>query len=133
MTRARRVWLIAAAVVLAVAIAAAILTRFPSGSRAAAPKGPTAITVTTAPVVAKSVPVKLTAIGNVGSDQAIPALVRAIGVRSFFRRKKARAIKERGVGALTRIGSAKAISALENAGKTGDRLLKTLIRNRTKT
>jgi Barrel-sandwich domain of CusB or HlyD membrane-fusion len=58
MTRARRVWLIAA-VVLAVAIAAAILTRFPSGSRAAAPKGPAAITVTTAPVVVRSMPVKL--------------------------------------------------------------------------
>jgi membrane fusion protein, multidrug efflux system len=65
MTRARRIWLIAAAVVLAVAIAAAILTRFPSGSRASAPKGPPAVPVSIATVVRKDVPVRIHAIGNV--------------------------------------------------------------------
>jgi multidrug efflux system membrane fusion protein len=79
MTRARRVWLIAAVVVLAVAIAAAILTRFPSGSRAAAPKGPAAITVTTAPVEVKSIPVKLYAIGNVEPDTSVAVRARVDG------------------------------------------------------
>ena len=78
MTRARRVWLIAA-IVVAVAIAAAILTRFPSGSRAAAPKGPSAVTVTTAPVVVKNVPFRLYAIGNVEPVTSVAVRARVDG------------------------------------------------------
>jgi membrane fusion protein, multidrug efflux system len=78
MTRARRVWLIAA-IVFAVAIAAAILIRFPSGSRAAAPKAPPAVTVSTAPVVVKSTPVKLYAIGNVEPDTSVAVRARVDG------------------------------------------------------
>lgn len=70
----------------------------------------------------------LTALGTVGSDDAIPSLVAAIKVRSFWRRKKARAIKERGVNALGRIGSAKAQDALAGAAKTGDRSLRKIVR-----
>ncbi len=70
----------------------------------------------------------LTALGTVGSDDAIPSLVAAIGVRSFWRRKKARAIKERGVNALGRIDSARAQAALAGAAKTGDRLLRKIVR-----
>jgi HEAT repeat protein len=70
----------------------------------------------------------LTALGTVGSDDAIPSLVAAIEVRSFWRRKKARAIKERGVTALGRIGSARAQAALAGAAKTGDRSLRKIVR-----
>jgi hypothetical protein len=68
----------------------------------------------------------VTALGVVGSDDAIAPVVTAIQVRSFWRRKKARAIKERGVGALVRIGTAKARAALDEAVKKGDGQLKSL-------
>ena len=68
----------------------------------------------------------LTALGVVGSDEAVAPLAAAIQVRSFWRRKKARAIKERGVAALARIGTPKAKAALEDAAKTGDGQLKSL-------
>jgi HEAT repeat protein len=68
----------------------------------------------------------LTALGVVGSDDAVAPIATAIELRSFWRRKKARAIKERGVGALVRIGSAKAKAALDEAATTGDRALKSL-------
>ena len=74
----------------------------------------------------------LTALGTVGSDDGIPPLVAAIQVRAFWRRKKARAIKERGVNALGRIGSANAQAALANAAKTGDRSLKKVVRAKEK-
>lgn len=78
MTRVQRVWLIAA-VFVAAAIAAAILIRTPSGSRAAAPKGPAAVTVTTAPVVQKTVPFRLTAIGNVEAYTSVAVRARVDG------------------------------------------------------
>jgi hypothetical protein len=70
----------------------------------------------------------LTALGVVGSDEAVEPLVTAIQVRSFWRRKRARAIKERGIGALVRIGSAKAKAAIEQAMTTGDGALKSVAR-----
>jgi hypothetical protein len=68
----------------------------------------------------------LTALGVVGSDDAVAPIATAIELRSFWRRKKARAIKERGVGALVRIGSAKAKAALDDAANSKDRALKSL-------
>jgi HEAT repeat protein len=68
----------------------------------------------------------MTALGVVGSDEAVAPLVRAIQVRSFWRRKKARAVKERGIGALARIGSEKAKAAIAEAATTGDRALKAI-------
>jgi HEAT repeat protein len=70
----------------------------------------------------------LTALGAVGSDEAVAPIVNAIQIRSFWRRKKARAIKERGVGALVRIGGENAKVALEQAATTGDRTLKSIAR-----
>ena len=68
-----------------------------------------------------------TALGAVGSDDAVPPLVdRDAGAESFWRRRKARALKERGVDALVRIGGARATPALDDAAQTGDRQLKTL-------
>lgn len=69
----------------------------------------------------------VTALGAVGSDDAIPSLIAVIQLRSFWRRKKAREIKRRGVTALVRIGSAKAKAAVDEAATTGDRLLKKTI------
>jgi hypothetical protein len=68
----------------------------------------------------------LTALGVVGTDDAVAPLVAAVQVRSFWRRKRARAVKERGVDALVRIGSDRAKAAIDQAGKTGDRALKAL-------
>ena len=78
MTRVRRAWLIAA-ILLLVSIAAAVLVRFPSGSRAAAPKGPAAVTVTTAPVTQKTVPFRLYAIGNVEAYTSVAIRARVDG------------------------------------------------------
>src|SRR3954463_11083228 len=78
MTRARRVWLLAA-IVVSVAVAVAIAARFPSGSRAAAPKGPSAVAVTSAPIVVKSMPVKLSAIGNVEPSTSVAIRARVDG------------------------------------------------------
>jgi HEAT repeat protein len=68
----------------------------------------------------------LTALGEVGSDDAVGPIATAIRVRSFWRRKKTRAIKERGVNALAHIGSERAKAALHDAATTGDRQLKPL-------
>jgi hypothetical protein len=68
----------------------------------------------------------LTALGAVGTDAAVAPLVAAVQVTSFWRRKKARAVKQHGISALARIGSDRAKAAIDEAGKTGDRALKAL-------
>jgi HEAT repeat protein len=70
----------------------------------------------------------MTALGAVGSDDGVTPLATAMQVRSFWRRGKARAIKERGVNALVRIGGERAKAALEEAARNGDRQLKPLAR-----
>jgi len=70
----------------------------------------------------------LTALGVVGSDEAVAPLVTAMQVRSFWKRKKARAIKERSINALARIGSDKAKRAIQEAATIGDGALKALAR-----
>ena len=70
----------------------------------------------------------MTALGAVGSDDAVTPLATAMQVRSFWRRGKARAIKERGVDALVRIGGERAKAAIEAAATSGDRQLKPLAR-----
>jgi HEAT repeat protein len=70
----------------------------------------------------------MTALGAVGSDDAVTPLATAMQVRSFWRRGKARAIKERGVNALVRVGGERAKAALEEAARNGDRQLKALAR-----
>ncbi len=69
----------------------------------------------------------LAALGTVGSESAVPALASAIQRRAFFRRKKLRALKGRGVDALVQIGGPKAAAALDQAIQTGDRLLKRIV------
>ena len=72
----------------------------------------------------------LGALGTVGNEQAVPALAKAIDRRKFFGGKKLRALKERGVDALMKIGGSKAAAALEDASRSGDRMLKKIVRQK---
>lgn len=67
------------------------------------------------------------ALGAVGHDTGVPPLAAVIGRRGFFGRRKLRALKEHGVDALKRIGGDRAAAALDEAGRTGDRLLRKVI------
>jgi hypothetical protein len=64
------------------------------------------------------------ALGHVASDAGVAPLAAVIGRRGFFGRKKLRALKERGVEALARIGTPAARAALSTAATQGDRMLK---------
>ena len=72
----------------------------------------------------------VSALGRIGSDQAVPALTGLAGRRRFFGGKKLRVLKEASVDALAQIGTPKAESAMQEARKTGDRVLKQIIANR---
>ena len=87
-------------------------------------------------IIAESEPIRkdhdvvleaLDALGTVGSVDAIPVLVTTARRRGWFWRRRLRALKERSVGALLRIGTPEGSAALEEAGRTGDRLLKKII------
>jgi HEAT repeat protein len=69
----------------------------------------------------------LAALGTVGTNQAVPVLVTVIQRRAFFGRRKLRALKERGVDALTNIGTPKSTAAIDEAARTGDRMLRKMI------
>jgi hypothetical protein len=64
------------------------------------------------------------ALGTVGTDAAIPPLVDMSRRRSFFGRRKTRALKERSIDALARVGTPKAASAIRDAARAGDRMLR---------
>jgi HEAT repeat protein len=64
------------------------------------------------------------ALGTVGTDAAIPVLVKLSKRTSFFGRSKARALKERSVNALARVATPKSEAALKEAASTGDRMLR---------
>jgi HEAT repeat protein len=70
----------------------------------------------------------LEAVRQLGSDQAVPPVAALMKKKKFFQRKKARAFKTASVKALTAIGTPKARAALDEALKTGDGLLKGIIR-----
>ena len=74
----RRLWLVIGALVL---IAAAIFigVRIVPGSKAAAPRGPGAVPVTTAAVVTRDMPVRLFAIGNVEPFTTVALKARVDG------------------------------------------------------
>ena len=69
----------------------------------------------------------LDALGAVGSADAIPVLVATAMRRGWFGRRRRRALKERAVGALLSIGTPQGAAALEEAGRTGDWLLKQIL------
>jgi len=72
------------------------------------------------------------ALGTVGSDAAVQTLVILSQKRSFFGRKKVRALKESCVDALGRVGTAKAAAAIRDAATTGDRMLRKIAASRAK-
>src|SRR5690242_19775910 len=76
---ASRRTLIAVVCLLAIAAVAAIAFRFAPGSRAALPKSAPAVPVSVAPVVTKSVPVRLRAIGNVEPYTTVAVKARIDG------------------------------------------------------
>ena len=72
----------------------------------------------------------IAALGTVGANQAVPVLTTVIQRKAFFGRRKLRAIKERGVEALAAIGGPQAASALSEAARTGDRMLRKIMATR---
>ncbi len=70
----------------------------------------------------------LAALANVGDDQAVPQLAATMRKRSWFGRKKLRAVKAGALAALRRIGTPAAERALSEAAVNGDRLLRKLVR-----
>ena len=64
------------------------------------------------------------ALGVVGTDGAVPILSAMARKTSFFGRRKARALKERSIDALARVGTARATSAIAEAAQHGDRMLR---------
>jgi hypothetical protein len=67
------------------------------------------------------------ALGTVGSDDGVPALRMLAGRRSFFSRRKLRAVKEQSVDAIARIGGPRADAALLHAARSGDRMLRKIV------
>jgi len=72
----------------------------------------------------------LGALASIPSDQALPAIVKCVACRSFFSRRKVRALKERGVATLAAIGTEKSTKALDDLMRTGDRVLRKTIKAR---
>jgi len=68
------------------------------------------------------------ALTRVGDDQAVPALATLMRRKKLLARKKGRALKERSLAALRAIKSPAAEGAIQDAAKTGDRLLRKLAR-----
>jgi HEAT repeat protein len=70
----------------------------------------------------------LQAVQQLADERAVPAVSAVMRRKKLFGRKKARAFKTAAIQALTAIGTPRATSALDDAGRTGDRLLKKVIR-----
>jgi HEAT repeat protein len=70
----------------------------------------------------------LGAIGELGRDEAVPHVAKVMRHRSWFKRRKSRALKQGSIGALQRIGSPAATQAIVEAASHGDRLLRKLAR-----
>jgi hypothetical protein len=68
----------------------------------------------------------LGALSTVGDDQAVPALATLMRKKRFLARKKTRALKEQAVATLRAIRTPAAARAIEDAAKSGDRMLRKL-------
>ena len=73
----------------------------------------------------------LEALGRVGGDAAVAPVKNIMGVRSWFARRRVKAIKAAAVTALIRIGTPRAAAALDEASRSGDRLLRRTVRRAT--
>jgi len=72
------------------------------------------------------------ALGSVGTDAAIPFLVELSKRRRFFGGSKLRALKERSIDALAKVGTAKATAAITDAAQNGDRMLRKIAAQRAR-
>src|SRR3954469_13258506 len=72
------------------------------------------------------------ALGTVGTDASVPILITMAQRRKWFGGRKLRLLKEHSVDALARVGTAKAVAALQDAATTGDRTLRKLAAHRAK-
>lgn len=70
----------------------------------------------------------LGALARLGGDGAVPSVAIVMRKTKLFTRRKARAMKKASVDTLIGIGTPKAQAALDEAARTGDRLLKRIIR-----
>jgi HEAT repeat protein len=70
----------------------------------------------------------LGAVRQLGDERAVPAVTEAMRKKRLFGGRKARAFKTAAVRALLAIGTPRAEAALDDAKKTGDRLLKKVVR-----
>jgi HEAT repeat protein len=70
----------------------------------------------------------LSALGMIGDERAVPDIARLMRRRSFFARRKIRAIKQRSLESLRAIGTPAAAAAIREAAGTGDRMLRRLAR-----
>jgi hypothetical protein len=68
----------------------------------------------------------LDALAKVGDDQAVPALAALMRKKKLLSRKKTRALKEQSLAALRAIKTPAATGAIQDAAKTGDRMLRRL-------
>lgn len=75
----------------------------------------------------------LDAVRQLASDRAVTAVVALMKKRKLFAAKKARAFKTASVQALAAMGTPKARAALDEAARTGDALLKRIIREAAST
>jgi HEAT repeat protein len=67
------------------------------------------------------------ALGTVGSEEGVPALKTLADRRAFLRRRKLRALKKQSVESLERIGGPKAEAVLQQAARSGDRMLRKIL------
>jgi hypothetical protein len=67
------------------------------------------------------------ALAQVGCDSAVPTLVTTSRVTRFLGGKKVRALKEHAVDAMVRIGGTKAVAALDDLARSGDRALRKIV------
>ncbi|MBI4485512.1 MAG: HEAT repeat domain-containing protein, partial [Acidobacteria bacterium] len=70
----------------------------------------------------------LGAIAQLGGDSAVSSVAVVMRKMKLFARKRARVLKRTAVETLVTIGTPKAQAALDDAARTGDRLLKRIIR-----
>jgi hypothetical protein len=69
------------------------------------------------------------AVRQLADDRAVPAVAAIMRRKKLFQRKKSRAFKAAAVQALVTIATPRAAAALNDASRTGDRLLKRIVRD----
>jgi len=72
------------------------------------------------------------ALGSVGTDAAVPFLIDMSKRRKFLGGSRLRALKERSIDALVKVGTPKAAAAVKDAAHNGDRTLRKIAAPRVK-